>query len=76
MDARRERKLRLFAGLVAAGVLAGIAFVIAKGDASASSIAVGIVYGRLITVIMGSLRCSCWKVRCGFGSGAFRSHPT
>jgi adenylate cyclase len=54
MDARLERKLRLFAFNTAAGVIGGVAFVVAKGLTSPSAIAVGMAYGLLLSVAIGS----------------------
>jgi membrane protease YdiL (CAAX protease family) len=45
MNARRERKLRLFSGIVAAGIIASIAFTAAMER----SLIVGIAYGVLIS---------------------------
>jgi adenylate cyclase len=49
MNARLERKLRLLAGVVAAGIISGIAFNIAQGR----NLVVGIAYGLLISLALG-----------------------
>jgi adenylate cyclase len=51
MDARLERKLRLLAGVVAAGTILGVAFSIAQGR----SLVVGSAYGLLISLVLGSI---------------------
>ena len=50
MNARLERKLRLFAIVVVASVLASVAFSLAQGYTSLAGIAVGVSYGILLTV--------------------------
>ena len=50
MNARLERRLRLFAIIVVAGVVASIAFTIARGYTSLTGIAVGVSYGIFLTV--------------------------
>ena len=55
MDARLERKLRLLGVVVAVSVIGAIVFVLAQGYSSASSIAVGISYGLLISVAIGGI---------------------
>ena len=55
MNARLERKLRLLAALVAAGMIAGIAFNVAQGRTSPSAMVVGIAYGVLMCVALGSI---------------------
>ncbi len=50
MNARLERRLRLFAIIVVAGVVASMAFTIARGYNSLTGIAVGVSYGILLTV--------------------------
>jgi adenylate cyclase len=50
MNARLERKLRLFAVIVVASVLASVAFSLAQGYTSLAGIAVGVSYGILLTV--------------------------
>jgi adenylate cyclase len=55
MDARLERKLRLLGVVVAVSVIGAIVFVLAQGYTSASSIAVGISYGLLISVAIGGI---------------------
>lgn len=50
MNARLERRLRLFAIIVVAGVVASVAFTIARGYTSLTGIAVGVSYGILLTV--------------------------
>jgi adenylate cyclase len=51
MNARLERKLRLLSGIVAAGVIAGIAFTAAMDR----SLIVGIAYGLLISLVLGGI---------------------
>ena len=55
MNARLERKLRLLAGIVAAGVVAGIVFNVAQGRTSPSAMVVGAAYGLLICGVLGGL---------------------
>jgi adenylate cyclase len=55
MDARLERKLRLFAGIIASGIIGGTVFPIMLGHGSASGIAAGIIYGLLITIAVGGI---------------------
>lgn len=55
MDARLERKLRLLGVVVTVSMISAIVFVLAQGYTSASSIAVGISYGLLISVAIGSI---------------------
>ena len=50
MDARLERRLRLFAIIVVASVVASVAFSFARGYTSLAGIAVGVSYGVLLTV--------------------------
>jgi adenylate cyclase len=54
MDVRLERKLRSLAALVAAGLVAGIAFNLAQGRTSPTFLAVGASYGLLMSVALGS----------------------
>jgi hypothetical protein len=51
MNARLERKLRLLSGVVAAGIIAGIAF----SAAMDRSLIVGIAYGLLISLMLGCI---------------------
>ena len=51
MNARLERKLRLLAFVVAAGTISGIAFNAAQGR----SLVVGIAYGLLVSLVLGSI---------------------
>ena len=51
MNARLEKKLRLLAFVVAAGTISGIAFNAAQGR----SLAVGIAYGLLVSLVLGSI---------------------
>jgi adenylate cyclase len=53
MDARLERKLRVFAGINASGIIGGIVFPVSQGYTSASDIASGIIYGLLIAIAIG-----------------------
>jgi adenylate cyclase len=50
MNARLERKLRLFAIVIVASVLASVAFSLAQGYTSLAGIAVGVSYGFILTV--------------------------
>jgi adenylate cyclase len=50
MDARLERRLRLFAIIVVVSVVASVAFSLAQGYTSLAGIAVGVSYGILLTV--------------------------
>jgi len=50
MDARLERRLRLFAIIVVASVVASVAFSLAQGYTSLAGIMVGVSYGILLTV--------------------------
>ena len=50
MNARLERKLRLFAIVIVVSVLASVAFSLAQGYTSLAGIAVGVSYGILLTV--------------------------
>ena len=56
MDARLERKLRVLAGVVVAGAIAGIVFSLAQGHGSARSVVAGIAYGVLISAALGSIQ--------------------
>jgi adenylate cyclase len=51
MNARLERKLRLLSGVVAAGIIAGIAF----SAAMDRSLVVGIAYGLLMSLMLGGI---------------------
>jgi adenylate cyclase len=53
MNARLERKLRIFAVIIVAGTIAGFAVSFALGRTSATSMAVGVVYGLLISATIG-----------------------
>jgi adenylate cyclase len=53
MDARLERKLRVFAGIIASGIIAGTVFPASQGHTSGFDIAAGITYGLLIAVTIG-----------------------
>jgi adenylate cyclase len=55
MDARLQRKLRLFAGIIASGVIAGIVFPVTQGHTSASGMAAGVIYGLLICIAIGGI---------------------
>ncbi|MHB8270126.1 adenylate/guanylate cyclase domain-containing protein [Bradyrhizobium sp.] len=55
MNARLERKLRVFAGIIASGVIGGTVFPVMLGHTSASDIAVGILYGLLIAITIGGI---------------------
>jgi adenylate cyclase len=55
MDARLERKLRVFAGIIASGIIGGTVFPVMLGHTSASDIAVGVIYGVLIAIAIGGI---------------------
>jgi adenylate cyclase len=55
MNARLERKLRLLAVIIAAGTFAGLAINFAQGRTSPSSMVVGVTYGLLMCVAIGSV---------------------
>jgi adenylate cyclase len=55
MNARLERKLRMFAAIIVAGTIAGLAVSFALGRTSPISMAVGVVYGLLISATIGGL---------------------
>jgi adenylate cyclase len=55
MDARLERKLRLFAAIIAVGTIAGLAVNFAQGPTSPSSMVVGSADGLLTSVTIGGV---------------------
>jgi adenylate cyclase len=55
MNARLERKLRMFAVIIVAGALAGFAVGFALGRTSPTSVAIGVVYGLLISATIGGV---------------------
>jgi adenylate cyclase len=55
MGARLERKLRLLGVIVIVSVISAVAFVLAQGFTSASSIVLGIVYGLFLSVAIGGI---------------------
>jgi adenylate cyclase len=55
MNARLERKLRLLAVIIAAGTIAGLAINFAQGRTSPSSMVVGVTYGFLMCIAIGSV---------------------
>jgi adenylate cyclase len=55
MNARLERKLRIFAVIIMAGTIAGFAVSFALGRTSPASMAVGVIYGLLISAAIGSV---------------------
>jgi adenylate cyclase len=55
MNARLERKLRLFAVIVVVGTIAGLGVSFAQGRTSPSSLAVGVAYGLLMSVTIGGV---------------------
>jgi adenylate cyclase len=55
MNARLERKLRMFAVIIAVGTLAGLGVSFAQGRTSSSSVTVGVAYGLLMSVTIGGL---------------------
>jgi adenylate cyclase len=54
MNARLERQLRSLAAIAAAGLVAGIVFNLAQGNTSPTALAVGVTYGLLMSVSLGS----------------------
>ena len=55
MNARLERKLRIFAVIIMAGTIAGFAVSFGLGRASPASMVVGVVYGLLISATIGGV---------------------
>jgi adenylate cyclase len=55
MNARVERKLRLLVAIVAAGGIAGIVFNLAQGHTSPTYLAVGALYGLLMSISLGGV---------------------
>jgi adenylate cyclase len=55
MNARLERKLRLFAGIVVVGTIAGLTVNFAQGRTSPVSMVAGIAYGLSMSVAIGGL---------------------
>src|SRR3954465_2289840 len=55
MNARLERKLRMFAVIIVAGTIAGLAVSFAQGRTSPSSLAGGGAYGLLMSVTIGGV---------------------
>jgi adenylate cyclase len=55
MNARLERKLRLFAVIIVVGTLAGLGVSFAQGRTAPSSLAVGVAYGLLMSVTIGGV---------------------
>jgi adenylate cyclase len=55
MNARLERKLRMFAVIIVVGTLAGLAVNFAQGRTSPASMAAGIAYGLLMSAAIGGL---------------------
>ena len=55
MNARLERKLRLLAAIVVGSVIPAAGFSLARGYASADGIAVGIVYGFILSFTIGGI---------------------
>jgi adenylate cyclase len=55
MNARLERKLRMFAVIIAVGMIAGLGVSFAQGRTSPSSLAVGVAYGLLMSVTIGGV---------------------
>jgi adenylate cyclase len=76
MNARLEKKLRLLAVIVAAGTIAGLAVNFAQGRTSPSSMVVGIVYGLLMSVAIGSLELFVLQgpIRVWLGSLSFTAN--
>src|SRR5258707_4526781 len=55
MNARLERNLRLLSVIIAAGTIAGLAINFAQGRTSPSSMVVGVTYGHLMCIAIGSV---------------------
>jgi adenylate cyclase len=55
MNARLERKLRVLAWVCVAGIVAGIAFNVARGRLTPAGMVVGITYGLLLSAVLGSI---------------------
>jgi adenylate cyclase len=55
MNARLERKLRLFAVIIVAGTIAGLGVSFVQGRTSPSTLAVGVAYGLLMSVTIGGV---------------------
>jgi adenylate cyclase len=55
MNARLERKFRFLAVIIVAGTIAGLAFNLAQGRTSYSSMVVGLTYGLLMCVAIGGV---------------------
>ncbi|MEA2821062.1 MAG: adenylate cyclase [Bradyrhizobium sp.] len=55
MNARLERKLRLFAGIIAVGTIAGLSVSFAQGRTSPAGVVVGITYGLSMSAAIGGL---------------------
>ena len=55
MNARLERKLRLLAGVVVAGALAGVIFGVVQGHTFPAAIVAGVAYGVINSAVLGSL---------------------
>jgi adenylate cyclase len=55
MNARLERKLRLFAGIIVVGTIAGLAVNFVQGRTSPVSMVVGIAYGLSMSVAIGGV---------------------
>lgn len=53
MDARLERKLRLFAGVLVGGMAGGVIYVVAHVGATPGAISIGLVAGLLISATIG-----------------------
>lgn len=65
MDARLERKLRLFLTILIAGMTGGIVFICLNGGFSPSQFLIGMTYGLLISAAIGAFEFFC-------ASGAMR----
>jgi adenylate cyclase len=55
MDARLERKLRVYAGIIASGIIGGTVFAVSQGHTNTSDVAAGIIYGLLIAIAIGGI---------------------
>ncbi|HAP13771.1 MAG TPA: adenylate/guanylate cyclase domain-containing protein, partial [Afipia sp.] len=70
MDARSQRKLRFLTAILSTGALGGIIFVVARVGFSPSQLAIGIIYGVLISGAIGTfeLLASSGPLRDWLGS--------
>ncbi|MGL5165667.1 MAG: adenylate/guanylate cyclase domain-containing protein [Afipia sp.] len=75
MDARLERKLRLFAAILSGGMIGGIVFVVARVGVAPKQIAIGLIYGVLISAAIGTFEflASSGPLRDWLGSLSLRA---